>query len=165
MSIYKNFGQLNKESKAEELYNLAFDSCMKEIHRMDTHIKADVAFEVKDILHALYASANRYGNPELSRDEQLSYSAFMNVMSKIKRYEIILGWLYEIDKAMDLAMLDDKIKEAEAKLDEAIEQQDKNAFTRTSKTLLKLKEEKSNGGTPQEIVSRAQELMNRYWNV
>ena len=165
MSIYKNFGQLNKESRAERLYNLAFDACMLEIHRMDTHVKAEIAFEVKDILKELYASANRYGNPELSREEQLSYSAFMNVMSKIKRYEIVLGWLYEIDKAMDLAALDEKIKEAQEKLDEAIKQQDKQAFTRTSKTLLQLKETKSNGGTPQEIVTRAQELMNRYWNL
>lgn len=165
MSIFKNFGQLNKASEAERLYNLSFDACMAEIHAMDTHVKAEIAFEVKDILQTLYTTANRYGNPDLSRDEQISYAVFMNVMSKIKRYEIVLGWLYEIDKAMDLAALDDKIKEAEEKLDEAIRQQDKGAFTRTSKTLLQLKETKQNGGTPLEIVNRAQELMNRYWNV
>lgn len=165
MSIYKNFGQLNKESRAEELYNMPFDYCMNEIHRMDTHVKADIAFEVKDILKELYAAANRYGNPDLTRDEQLPYSAFLNVMSKIKRYEIVLGWLYEIDKAMDLVELDEKIKIAEEKLNEAIEQHDKDAFTISSKSLLQLKETRSNGGTPQEIVTRAQELMNRYWNV
>lgn len=165
MAIYKNFGQLNKGSEAERLYNLSFDACIEEIHRMDTHVKAEIAFEVKGILTELYGNANRYGNPNLSGDEQIPYAVFMNIMGKIKRYEIVLGWLYEIDKAMDIMILNEKIAEAQEKLDEAIKSQDKEAFEVSSKALLKLKETKENGGTPQDIITRAQELMNSYWNI
>lgn len=164
MAIYKNFGQLNKNSEADRLYNLSFDACIEEIHRMDTHVKAEIAHEVKCILAELYNNANRYGNSDLSRDEQIPYGVFMNVMGKIKRYEIILGWLYEIDKAMDLVILNEKIAEAQAQLDEAIKSQDKEAFEISSKTLTKLQETKSNGGTPQDIITRAQELMNQFWS-
>ena len=116
-AIYKNY-ILNKNSEIETLFHQSFTECAKSITSMDTLKKADIAAQIEPILTNLYETANKFGNPNFSRDEQISPDVFNLVMGKIKRWETILYWLYEIDILMQETDLDQIIAAEEKRLAE-----------------------------------------------
>jgi hypothetical protein len=79
--------------------------------------KAEMAAEIQPILDQLYATADRYGNPDYPLEDQIGPELFMNIMTKIKRWETIIYWLFEIDIMMGETELDKQVKAAEAKME------------------------------------------------
>jgi hypothetical protein len=116
-AIYKNFST-NSGSELDRLFHMQFKDCAAAIGKMDTIKKAEVAAQIQPILDSLYAQADRYGNPDYPKDEQISPDIFIYIMGKIKRWETILYWLYEIDIMMEETKLDEMIREAERRLEE-----------------------------------------------
>jgi hypothetical protein len=85
---------------------------------MDTIKKAEVAAEIKPILEGIYLQVDTYGNSNFERDEQIGPDLFIMLMGKIKRWETILYWLYEIDILMGETELDRMIADAEKRYEE-----------------------------------------------
>lgn len=116
-AIYKNF-TLDKCSESEKLYGKSFVDCAREISTLDTFKKAELAAEVQEKLSTLYENANTYDNKDYAMEDRVNASEYMNIMSRIKRWELILYWLFEIDILMQETPLDQIIKDAEHKLEE-----------------------------------------------
>lgn len=114
-AIYKNF-DIKGETEVERLLGMSFKGSIEMIHKMDTFKKADMAAQIRPMIDELYLQCDRYGNSELPRDEQINVEMFMYLMGKIKRYETILYWLYEIDILIGDTELDRMIKEAEDRI-------------------------------------------------
>ncbi|MEG1636099.1 MAG: hypothetical protein RR324_01170 [Cellulosilyticaceae bacterium] len=114
-AIYKNF-PTSKDSEIEALFSKPFKDCAKYIASMDTMKKADMAAQIQPVLDHLYFEVNKYGNKNYDRDEQISPDAYIYIMGKIKRWETIIYWLYEIDIMMEETNLDKLIHEAENRL-------------------------------------------------
>lgn len=115
-AIYKNF-QTSTGSELERLFAMGFKDCAQYISKMDTMKKADVAAQIQPVLESLYAQTDRYGNPDYPLEDQIGPDIFIYVMGKIKRWETILYWLYEIDILMNESELDRMIQAAERKLE------------------------------------------------
>ena len=120
-AIYKTI--TNEHDPLERLFTLSFKECAKKISQMDTIEKAEIAAQVQPKLDALYLQADKYGNPDYPREEQIGPEIFMHIMSQIKRWETIIYWLYEIDILMGETELDRLIQEAEHRLDNELAQQ------------------------------------------
>lgn len=114
-AIYKNFS-INTGTEVERLFNMSFKDCAMYISKMDTIMKAEIAAQIKTILDSLYLQTDRYGNPDYSKDEQIGPDIFVFIMSKIKHWETILYWLFEIDILMEETKIDQLIREAEERL-------------------------------------------------
>lgn len=116
MATYNLTGRKAKDASlftAEELYKLQFKECADVIKRMDMYTKARISAEINKTLEYQYEAVSVYGQPGIPLAEQMSPKTFELFMSKIKHYETILYWLYEIDIMMNESELDDLIKEAE----------------------------------------------------
>jgi len=86
---------------AHALYKLKFSDAAQKIREMDTHQKAAIVFEINLITKSLYNIANRYGNDQYKRDEQITSKQFEEIIRKIKHWETLLYWLFEIDVLME----------------------------------------------------------------
>jgi len=117
-AIYKNFAT-NSENELERLYALSFKNCALTISKMDTFKKAETASKVQTILDNLYQQASRYGDSDLPREEQIGPDIFQYIMQRIKHWEQIMYWLYEIDILMEETNLDASIREAEKRWSES----------------------------------------------
>jgi hypothetical protein len=114
-AIYKNFStQANTE--LDRLMGFSFKKCIETIHDMDTFKKADIAAQIQPTLDSLYIQTERYGNPDYDLEDQIGPDIFLYIMSKIKRYENVLYWLYEIDILMGETDIDRLIAEAEERI-------------------------------------------------
>lgn len=118
-AIYKNF-QTDANNEVERIFAMPFKDCALYISKMDTMKKADIAAQIQPILTGLYLQADRYGNPNYGRDEQIGPDIFNHIMGRIKRWETVLYWLYEIDILMEETELDEQVRAAEKKM-EALE--------------------------------------------
>lgn len=117
-AIYKNFISSQNITEAERLYNMTFKGSIEAIKGMDTIKKAQIAGEIQPILEELYAQANTYGNTDIEPAERINAETFMAVMGKIKKWETLLYWLFEIDILLCETTLDKLISEAEERLRE-----------------------------------------------
>lgn len=116
-AIYKNFAT-NNGAEIERIFSMQFKDCAQYIAKMDTLKKADIAAQIQPVLDSLYAQTDRYGNPDYPLEDQIGPDIFIYIMGKIKRWETILYWLYEIDIMMEETKLDQLIREAESRLEE-----------------------------------------------
>lgn len=121
--MYKNLGALNKNSMAEKLYNMSFKTAGILIEQMDVYEKAALADEITRITESLYVHASeidvyvfvpgsKHPIPKLSMEN------YMYTMGMIKRYEILLDYVYEVGKMLAADRLQEKIKETEARIAE-----------------------------------------------
>lgn len=115
-AIYKNFNT-NNGTEVERIFNMQFKDCAMYIGKMDTMRKAQVAAEIRPIIDSLYMQADRYGNSDYPLEDQIGPDMFIHIMSKIKRWETVLYWLYEIDILMGETELDRMVATAEKKLE------------------------------------------------
>ena len=111
-AIYKNF-VTQPENELDRLFAMTFKDCAFHISKMDTFKKAEMASKVQIILDSLYQQASKYGDSNLPREEQIGPDIFQYVMQRIKHWEQIMYWLYEIDILMEETKLDASIREAE----------------------------------------------------
>lgn len=118
---------------AEKLYKMKFQHTARIISKMDTMQKAKIAAEIQPTLDSLYEMANRYGNPDYEADERIGPAQFQSVMGKIKHWETLLYWLYEIDIMIEEAEIEKLVREAKEEL----------AKVKHSKTPLKAKMEEN----------------------
>lgn len=102
---------------ARALYAMKFQDTAHVITRMDTMQKALISSEVQVHLDCLYEQANRFGNPDFGLDEQPSAAQFRGIMGKIKHWETILYWLFEIDVMMEAEDLQRLAVEAEKEIE------------------------------------------------
>ena len=116
-AIYKNY---TKESgkEVDRLFQLPFKECAIYIGNMDTMKKAEVAAEIQPILDSLYATADRYGNKDYPIEDQIGPDMFVHIMGRIKRWETIIYWLFEMDILMGETELDKQVRAAEKKMEE-----------------------------------------------
>lgn len=114
-AIYKNFATQGK-SELDRVMAMSFKFCIETIHKMDTYKKADMAAQIQPILDGLYIQTDRYGNKNFDREDQIGPDIFIYIMGKIKRYENVLYWLYEIDILMGETDIDKLIEEAEERI-------------------------------------------------
>lgn len=149
---------------AETLYKLQYADAANMVRKMDTMQKAEIAAEIHPILDSLYAYVNRFGNPDYPAEDQPSVALFQAGMSKIKHWETILYWLYEIDIMYDEAMLLEAIQEAEAEVAVSkVMDTDSAAISRLD-TLKKKKEVQiGEGAHTDEIMSFAAQLCGKYF--
>lgn len=121
LKMFKNLGVLNKDSLAEKLYNMSFDTAGILISRMDLHEKAKLAEEIDRITLELHEQANDYGQfikvegcsfpvPKMSPDE------YMFIMGMIKRYGILLDYTYEIGNIIRKDAIEKQIEVAQHRL-------------------------------------------------
>ena len=149
---------------AETLYSLQYADAAKLVHRMDTMQKARIAAEIQPILDSLYAYVNRFGNPDYPADDQPSVALFQAGMSKIKHWETILYWLYEIDIMYDEAMLVEAIEAAEKEVAATSTDEPDTAVISRLVTLKKEKEVKiGDGAHTDEIMNFAAQLCRKYF--
>lgn len=175
--MFKNY-MLNKEDELERLYHSGFEQCIREIHKMDTIKKSEIAARIEQILLYLNEEANRYGTDgKMARvyDESLedyrfvrvgamSSKEFENILNKIKRYETLLYWLYEIDIAYDQSMLEDKIREAREEIGKMGEDET-SEMARQERRMAKLEAERSSlNSNSEEIIDMAKMLTMKYCN-
>lgn len=115
-AIYKNY-VLNEQDEIDRLFHMQFKDCAITISKMDSMKKAVIASKIQPKLDCLYATTERYGNPDYPKDEQIGPAEFTYIMGMIKRWETIIYWLYEIDILMEETKLDELIREAEQRLE------------------------------------------------
>lgn len=179
-AIYKSF--VTTDSELDRLFALPFKECAKKISTMDTMKKADTAAQIQPILDNLYAQVDRYGNPNYSRDEQIGPEMFIHLMSKIKRWETLLYWLYEIDIMMEETELDKLIEEAHKRY-EAVDYDDnatrirykpietEDGKIKKQRTVVNVREDlttlirerEARGNHTEEIMNQAKQLANKYF--
>lgn len=149
---------------AETLYKLQYADAANLVRRMDTMQKAVIAAEVQPILDSLYVYVNRFGNPDYPAEDQPSVALFQAGMSKIKHWETILYWLYEIDIMYDEAMLEEAIREAEKEAAASVFVESDSAAISHLDTLKKKKEVMiGDGAHTDEIMSFAAQLCGKYF--
>lgn len=112
---------MNKNSKAEQLVNMSFDTSKILIHKMDIHEKAKVAKEIDEITLHLYEAANDYGQFDRVPGvpfpiPRMSTENYMAIMGKIKRYESLLNDLYEVNEMLEQEHILEKLRKAEDEL-------------------------------------------------
>jgi len=179
-AIYKNYTTTSGD-ELDRLFNKSFKDCAEFISQMDTLKKAEVAANIQPILLSLYDMVDKYGNPDYPRDEQIGPDVFIFIMSKIKRWETILYWLYEIDIMMEETSLDTLIHEAEERIaattdPDATRIRVKDVQLEIGLTVKKrvtvsvredlntlLAERASRGNHTEEIMSMAKSLANKYF--
>lgn len=149
---------------AETLYKLQYADAANMVRKMDTMQKAKIAAEIQPILDSLYAYVNRFGNPDYPAEDQPSVALFQAGMTKIKHWETILYWLYEIDIMYDEAMLLEAIQEAEAEVAVSKVMDSDSAAISHLDTLKKKKEVQiGEGAHTDEIMSFAAQLCGKYF--
>lgn len=147
---------------AEMLYKMQYADAATVVRKMDTMKKAEVVSEIQPILDSLYAYVHRYGNPDYPAEDQPSVAAFQAGMTKIKHWETLLYWLYEIDIMYDEAMLAEAIEEASQEV-ACTTRPDSAAVSRLD-TLNKKKEvTMGEGAHTDEIMSFAAQLCGKYF--
>ena len=104
---------------ARSLYEMKFHDAARVITRMDSMRKAVISSDVQQYLNSLYENANRFGNENFPLDEQPSMAQFRGIIGKIKHWETIMYWLYEIDILMEAKDLAELALEAEYEIEEA----------------------------------------------
>jgi hypothetical protein len=102
---------------ANRLYRMRFQDTAFIIAKMDTMQKANVAAQIQPVLDSLYATANKWGNEEVEPEDQPTAAQYMGIMGKIKHWETILYWLYEIDIMLENADLKTLALQAELDLE------------------------------------------------
>lgn len=184
--MYKNLGVLNKNSLAERLYNMSFDTAAIIIGRMSMYEKAELAKEIDEITLALHEQANDYGQfikvpgcsfpvPKMSPDE------YMFIMGMIKRYGILLDYTYEIGNILRHDAIEEQIAKAQDRLDklqsqkeylEAHNKQDLKRYTNIEFEITKVSaildskkmDAQASIARTEDIMSLAKNLSNKYFN-
>ena len=108
---------------ARDIYAMKFPDAAKTIARMDTMRKAYISSEAQSVIDSLYEFANRFGNEDYEACDQPSIAQFRATLGKIKHWEIIMFWLYEIDILMSDHELAKLAAQAEQDLKDAEEPQ------------------------------------------
>ena len=178
-AIYKNFSSSQNSTEAERLYNMTFKGSIEMIKRMDTIKKAQITGEIQPILEELYAQADTYGNDDIEPSERINTELFMVIMGKIKKWETLLYWLFEMDILMCETSLDKLIAEAEERLREHDDKDFKRIRIKECEDGKKHRvevsayedlstlyaEKQANQSHMNEIVNMANELTNKYFKM
>lgn len=147
---------------AEMLYKLQYGDAADMIRKMDTMKKAEVVAEIQPILDSLYAYVHRYGNPDYPAEDQPSVALFQAGMTKIKHWETLLYWLYEIDVLYDESVLADSIREAQEEV-ACSYKPDSASISRLDTLNKKQAITMGKGAQTEEIMSFASQLCNKYF--
>lgn len=148
---------------AEMLYKMRFQDTAFVIAKMDTMKKAEIAGEIQPILESLYMKVNAYGNDDVPYEDQPSAAQFMACMTKIKHWETILYWLYEID----IMMGETKVQRLAEKAAQLLAAYERGEISIDEMKRHKLKEMWQEGAMKQchtdEIVQQAASLARKYY--
>lgn len=109
-AIYKNFGVLDEGDIAEKLFNVGFMKAATLIKEMNIHEKADVAAAIEKKIHYMYDLIHTKYNDNLNVNVKMTSAEYMHIMSKVKRYEILLEVVYDINGMLSIDDINTKLE-------------------------------------------------------
>lgn len=161
---YKSNAEIAEQYDAERLYRMKFQDTAYVIAKMDTLKKAEVSSDIQYILTSLYEAANRYGNPNIEKEAQPTAEQFRGIMGKIKHWETLLYWLFEIDIMMTESTIQDLIRVAEQEYAKTLQSDDASLQEKAAMKLEKLEASKEiYTAHTAEIMGIASELTKKYF--
>ncbi len=103
-----------KTMNAEQLFEMSFSQAASVITQLTTQQKVIISSEINSRLDFLYNFVQRYGEKGVSRDEEVREVHFIGAVGRIKRWETLLYWLFEMDLQVNASIIAQMIADAEA---------------------------------------------------